>query len=248
MARNYRFDSSFIKAAYEAAFSFGGSLAKTTRVKRSKDDLKRELHDQLELLRMACDHYDRGMQAAGRQISLSLRLLLYTYKRSRGLLDQLGYRDHRFYTSVPPISKTNLVADMPMLLMFLEPNGVSYKPLVHSAAFLAATKPRYQSFTDWWGEPVIKDQQGRLFSRMSLVMNVADTDGGAHVDPELDEDYMALSRENSLGWSDSDTGNPLTGRPELACMRQIAHEVLCTIHESVPEFSASATPVVPNNP
>ena len=58
---------------------------------------------------------------------------------------------------------------------------------------------------------------------------------------------MVLTRQNSLGWHEGSTGNALTGRPELACVRQIAHEVLVTLWESVPEFKESAKPVVPSS-
>jgi hypothetical protein len=218
-------------------------MAKAKRVARSREDLKRELHDQLQLLRMACENYDRGFEVAGRQIALTLRVLLYTYKRSRGLLDQLGYRDRRFYTSAQPYNPNNLLVEMPMFVMSVGPSGAQYKPLIHAPAFAVA--PRYQLFPEWWNETIIRDDQGYTFSRMSIVMNVADTDGGAHVDPELDEDYMALTRGNSLGWFNSATGKPFSGKPELACVRQIAHEVLMTMHESVPEYRESATPVVP---
>ena len=79
------------------------------------------------------------------------------------------------------------------------------------------------------------------------MLNVADTDGGAHVDPELEEAYMAISRENSLGWffGDGNTTSAVERRPEQACMRQIAHEVLSTIHQFVPEFSQYAHPIIP---
>jgi hypothetical protein len=102
-------------------------------------------------------------------------------------------------------------------------------------------------FVDWWNTPVLKDNCGRTLCRRELVLNVADTDGGAHVDPELEEAYMAISRENSLGWefSTGTKNSSLEGRPELACIRQIAHELLSTIHQFVPEFSQHAQPVVP---
>jgi hypothetical protein len=53
--------------------------------------------------------------------------------------------------------------------------------------------------------------------------------------------------ENSLGWTHN-FGGVITkpnGRPEMACMRQIAHELLCTIQRYVPEFAAHADPVIP---
>lgn len=103
-------------------------------------------------------------------------------------------------------------------------------------------------FVNWWNDPVLKDNRGHTFCRRDLVRHVADTDGGAHVDPELDEAYMALSRGNSLGWffGNGDVVSALEGRPELACMRQIAHELLSTVHQFVPEFSQHAQPIVPS--
>jgi hypothetical protein len=97
---------------------------------------------------------------------------------------------------------------------------------------------------------VIKDQAGLKFCRRELILHVADTDGGAHIDPELDEQYLALSRANSLGWvfRKEDIVRSLEGKPELACVRKIANEVRLTIHTFVPKFSKDARPVVPSNP
>ena len=102
-------------------------------------------------------------------------------------------------------------------------------------------------FSDWWNNPAFKDNLDRKLCRRELVLNVADTDGGAHVDPDLDEVYMAISRKNSLGWffSNGVSSTPLLGRPELACMRQITHELLCTLNKKVPEFGELVQPLIP---
>jgi hypothetical protein len=74
---------------------------------------------------------------------------------------------------------------------------------------------------------------------------VVNTDGGAHIDAELDSAYMALSRENFLNWKFSNgitTGAP-SGRPEFACMRQMAHELFCIIERYVPDFALHAKSV-----
>ena len=74
--------------------------------------------------------------------------------------------------------------------------------------------------------------------RRDLILNVADTDGGGHVDPELDELYYAFSKKNSLGWmfANGDITKAFDGRPELVCMRQIAYEVLLTLKDEVPHI------------
>lgn len=221
-------------------------MGKANRVAKSKDDLKRELVDQLQLLKMSCEAFDKGTEAAGKYIALSLRVLLHLHGRSRALLDQLGYRSGRFISSCSPLDPNNLLTEAPLLAMKLSEEGVQWMPLV--ATSIGPATPRYLPFSDWWLELVLKDNQGRKFSRLNLVQHVADTDGGAHVDPELDEAYMDLSRKNSLGWVTGPNKLPPGNRPELACMRQIAHELLSTLHQFVPEFSEAARPVVPIRP
>ncbi len=77
-------------------------------------------------------------------------------------------------------------------------------------------------------------------SRSDLILNVADSDGGAHVDPDLDEAYMDLSRHNSLGWilKEGDVTRPFPA-PVMACVRQIGHEVLVTLREKAASESGT---------
>ena len=220
-------------------------MAKPKRVRRPKDELKRELVEQLQLLRHSCQAFDGGLVAVAKHISLSLRVLLYHHGQSRALLDQLDLRGGRYLSSAPPLNPRNLLTECNLVLVHVGPTGARYLPIVAASGTPFPLQPI--PFVDWWNNPVLKDNRGRTFSRRELVLNVADTDGGAHVDPELEEAYMAISRENSLGWALSVVGenSPLEGRPELACMRQIAHELLTTIYQYVPEFSQHAQPVIP---
>lgn len=219
-------------------------MAKPARVQRSKNELKGELKEQLQLLQHSCQAYDNGLEPVGKHISLSLRVLLHHHGKSRSLLDQLGLRSGRFLDSAGPLNPRNLLSECNLVCTLMTVGGASYHPLVKMDARPLPLRP--VPFVDWWNEPVLKDNRGRTFARRELVLNVADTDGGAHVDPELEEKYMALSRENSLGWmfTKGDMQSSLSGRPELACMRQIAHEVLSTIHQFVPEFREFSKPVV----
>lgn len=220
-------------------------MAKVKRVKRPKDELKKELVEQLQLLRHSCQTFDAGLEAVGKHISLSLRVLLHHHGQSRSLLDQLGLRAGRFLDSAGPLNPNNLLTECNLVVMQISNSGGSYLPLIAAGGGPCPMRP--VPFVEWWNEPVLKDNRGTKFNRRELVLHVADTDGGAHVDPELEEAYMAISRENSLGWvfGDRKVESALAGRPELACMRQIAHELLSTLHQYVPEFSVHAQPVVP---
>jgi hypothetical protein len=191
--------------------------------------------------------FDSGLEAAGKHISLSLRVLLHNRGQSRSLLDQLGLRLGRFLDSAGPLNPRNLLTECNFVLLHFSSSGGNYKPLISAGGDPFRMQPI--PFVNWWNDPVLKDDRGRTFCRRELVLHVADTDGGAHVDPELEEAYMAISRENSLGWVfyDGNVESAFSGRPELACMRQIAHELLSTIHHFVPELRQHAQPVVPTD-
>jgi hypothetical protein len=214
----------------------GEFVAKKKRVSRSSEDLKKELKDQITLLKNACDSFDNGLDAIGKHIALTLRVLLHHKGQSRSLLEQLGLRDKRFFDSAGPLNPNNLLTECNLVGGRVSGEGGEYMPMVQMGE--PPIPPEKVKFVDWWGSPVLKDNKGRTYCRRKLVENVADTDGGAHVDPDLEEAYMDLSRNNSLGWlfSDGNIDEAFGGRPELACMRQIAHEVLLTLQDNAPEY------------
>jgi hypothetical protein len=219
-------------------------MTKKGRVIRPKDELKRELIEQLQLLKHSCAAFDRGLEAVGKHIALTIRLLIHERGQSRALLDQLALRPAYFLDSAGPFRPENLVTEMNLVSIQMRTGfAPRYRPLISGGE--RPLPMRQVRFADWWNNPVLRDIKKRTFSRRELVLHVADTDGGAHVDPELDEAYMAISRDNSLGWvfTDGDVTKALEGRPELACMRQIAHEILSTVHRFAPEFRSHAEPV-----
>ena len=218
-------------------------MSKHNRVARSKDDLRQELMDQLDLLRVSCSAYDSGIEAAGKTIATMLRVLLYSHKQSRGLLDQLGYRNGRFISSCEEFDELNYAPRPTLLHINVAAAGVNWEPRAISDPHCKVS--RRLPFAEWWDETIVLDGKGRRFTRMGLVMHVADTDGGAHVDPGLDDSYMDLTRGNSIGYLFGDEKIPFLGRPVLACMRQIAHEVLATLQQNVAELGERVLPVIP---
>jgi hypothetical protein len=212
-------------------------MTKKTRIQRSLEDLKQELKDQINLLQNACERYDSGLDAIGKHIALSLRVLLHHRGQSKSLLEQLGMRQLEFYDTAGPIDPAELLSKCGFIMMKMSSGEGKYIPRIAGPPN-PNHKIRKIPFNQWWSEPVLKAKDGNLFSRYDLIRNVADTDGGAHVDPGLESAYMDLSRKNSLGWSfvKGNIDEAFKGRPELACMRQIAEEVLVTLRENCPEY------------
>jgi len=94
--------------------------------------------------------------------------------------------------------------------------------------------PRWVSFDKWWNGVVFVDQQGSETRRRDLILAVANKDGGAHVDPVLDEKYANLSRFNSLAWRfSSPRGSVPVKSPEKFAIRQITHEVLKSLNPAM---------------
>lgn len=203
-------------------------MAREKRIKRPKADIIRELNEQITLLLHACDSFDSGLQPIGKHIALSLRVLLHHQGQSKALLEQLEIRNKHFLDTAGDINPNNLATSCNLCVMRMGGNSDQYLP---SCKVGGGPMPdRWLPFAKWWNHNVIRDKQRRYFNRRQIILNVADTDGGAHVDSDLDEQYMDLSRNNSLGWVivKGDVESPFPP-PTLACVRQIAHEVLETL-------------------
>jgi len=87
----------------------------------------------------------------------------------------------------------------------------------------------FMPFDDWWSERVFENSKSFL-TRKDLVLFIANKDGGAHFETEVDERYDGFRKS----WSG---GSSLFGRqsgmkrgydniPVYPAVRQIAHELL----------------------
>jgi hypothetical protein len=216
------------------------------RVTQSKTDLRSHLREQLEFICKSCSEYDNGNTAEAKRIAASLRLMLHDAKNSRSLFSQLNLKSIGFLDTALPIADD----EKRVVLAFLQTkitineditvNGKHHPLLEHRPANWPRAKKRL--FPDWWNQTVLTDMQGARFSRRMLVMAVANTDGGAHVDPKIDASYAALSRQNSIGYAvgTNDDIQPID-KVELACIRQIAYELTQSVSDRHPELTPNAT-------
>lgn len=207
---------------------------KTGKSKLSKEDLKQALRDQVDLLQINCATYDAGKEIVAKQLAVVLRLLLNQTKQSHSLLGLLDLRGGYFVNTAHDLRPSNVTSEFALTSTALNSaTGATYKPKLSNSTQVQSSR---KVFSDWWSDAVIKDQQNRTFSRRLLVSAVANTDGGAHVDPELDVAYKELTRDNSLRMYFS-LGDDVTqdmGNPVLASIRQIAYETLTTLRKTAP--------------
>jgi hypothetical protein len=210
-------------------------MGKKKRVRRPKEEIEKELKDQIDLMKISCKAYDEGLKAAAKHLALNLRILLHHHRNSNTLLYQLGLLSIQFFDSAGPVNPNNLLSTCNLIVTRLGSDGAEYMAAVQAGG--GPFPGRWLRFQDWWENIVILDNKQQRFNRKELVLHVADTDGGAHVDPELDKAYWELSRLNSLGWVFNNGGGTIPlNDPVLPCIRQITHEVFMTLEKKFPDL------------
>lgn len=190
------------------------------------------------MLRSAASSFDKGgVDAADEALNIAARLRVLLHDGvGQAALKLAGYRDTmKFVTTIdytPPPGP--LMGFLNFVLDPLQRQGppISYRaPLnAHLVGMSAGAQARRiresPDFETWWTMPIIRDQSGPEFTRRDIVLTVANQDGGAHVDPTLDEAYMKLSRSIGYAMTISLDGGPQLGGgdPVPTVLRQIAWE------------------------
>jgi hypothetical protein len=197
-----------------------------TATARSHPELVAHLRAQLGFLRRSATAYDSGADDEAVRLAQALRVLLHDTTASRSLLRQLNAKDRlRFPDSASPIRPRNLVTTPGLVGLEIGPQGARYHPFLDNG--LPDHYGVFRPFEEWWTRPVTQVMDGRTLSRRTYVLVIADKEGGAHVDPESDPMYAALTRDNALGFEQEGpdgSRRPLDNNPAFACVRQIAWE------------------------
>jgi hypothetical protein len=212
-------------------------MAKKKRIKRDDADLLKQLSEQVKFLVVSCALYDKGMHEEAKRLATTIRVLVHDTQRSQSLLLQLNAKTIKFYDTAAPYLPENMLTQSLLLKLRVSPEGGAYEPSLYDGS----TRPRKVTFHKWWNSIVLVDESRSTFTRKELVLTVSNQDGGAHVDPALDEKYAKLTRTYSMGWyfipgslAESKTFNK---SPVLASLRQIGHEMLLALRDKFPELA-----------
>jgi len=207
-------------------------------MKQSDAELGEHLREQVGFILASADAFHRGRQSEAKRMAAAIRLLVHDTGRSRSLLSQLAIKNRiLFYDTAGSVSDPRLASALNLagFVLTVGPDGPEafWTPDLDPGPNEEDCSVR--PFHSWWTRPVIKDNHRVFFSRKAIVLGVADQDGGAHVDPDLDEAYWQLTRGSSIGWQ-MDIGHGIEEVPglELACVRQVAHELLVSLAYQAP--------------
>ncbi len=205
-------------------------MLKEERVACSENDLFNSFNEQLSFLKKSATAYDDGDVTEAKRLSISLRILLHNTPRSKSLLSSIGLQETTpFLDTASKIIPNNLMPYSGLVVINYVSNGrtqtAKFKPLLDQFNKLPG-RGRFVLFDAWWNSIVLIDSHKNEFTRKKLVLELADTDGGAHIDPKISKSFYQLTRQHSMNWqlSNGKTAQPLTDI-HLASIRQIAYEV-----------------------
>ncbi len=159
-------------------------------------ELENRLQEQLNFLRKSIRDYNNGDISEFRRMALSLRILLHQTQSSHSLINQLGWGSMEMQSLATPIDDRVLTPTWGLAAVRMGPEGTRYIPRYNSMPETLSL----MKIEDWKNQEIIKDSDKQIFSRWDLIITIANQDGGAHVDPNLDEKYHKLANLNSLGW------------------------------------------------
>lgn len=196
------------------------------RVQRDINDLNKELEEQIYLLESSIINFDQGHMEEGKRIATSLRILLHDTSQSHSLLGQLNVKDKLYYFDVARYYDGRNILSDDLLLNILAPR-------LH-----ITPKTPIKQFDEWWAHQVVMSTGGlspKTYTRKQLVLFLANQDGGAHVDPEMDQEFYEMTRNNKNGWfasndeSDIESQVPLSNDRIKLSVRTIAFELCATL-------------------
>ena len=181
---------------------------KEPKIPRTKEELLSEAYTQIKFLKNACAYYDADDLDYAKQIALTLRVLLYESKHSLSVLQQL---ERQFVFDRPDfIDLSTVGGDLPNKEQtnFVRASLCKYQfihqpdsPQVLPPMPLSIEKNRRyptRAFQTWWNRlSVILIEQRYTLTRMKTVTLIADTDGGAHVDPKMLESLALIKRKEA---------------------------------------------------
>lgn len=210
-----------------------------SEVPQTRTELEGHLREQVAFLRASVRAYDGGFAGEAKRLAVVVRVLVHDTSASISLLSQLNLKGIQLFDTAYDYDPRKYFHSFHGLAMMQ--TGASSRMFVPRCA--VPPKPfdeplKLVPFDQWWNKVVIVDAKRNQFTRQQLVLTLSNREGGAHVDPTLDDAYTALTRGYSMAthYRFKDQEGPFGGI-ELASVRQIAHEVLLSLEKSCPEHT-----------
>lgn len=167
--------------------------------------------------------FDAGAVSESKRIAVAIRTLVHDTAMSQSLLSQMKMRDRITWLSAVPL-RHDAFTGPPWLEGPREP-GYRHIPGM----------PEYEcTFPQWWRGRML-EFNGTPIDRSWFVLQTANFDGGAHVDPTLPEDYESITRNGGLRpLRINSAGDPYPDStdPVPSALRTICTEIVMSVERS----------------
>lgn len=205
----------------------------------SRDELLKHLNDNIRFLEISSNSFDQGYFEEAKRLAVTIRVLVHDTINSNSVLKQLDLKEgNNFYNTSSPYNPKNIVEYSGLVRLQFDSSGINYKAPLSESIDMPGRANEFIPFSDWWNGIIIKDNKGITYTRKQLVLILANKDGGAHVDPNISEDYKALREADRTNWAYvQENGSEETSTPiknvEFHSMRQIAYELMVSIKRMI---------------
>lgn len=225
-------------------------MGRASSRKRTQRELSEQLRRQHGFLERFGQSFDAGHLDEAWSLATTVRVLVHDTAKSISLLEQLAVKDTmRFLDTGDPVEDQ----------WFRTPKGLMQRINVLGTGLLllsghgtvAEWKPRLDEdpetrrwipFKDWWEQAVLRSwaDPERLWRRRKLVLSLANQEGGAHVDPDVDEHFDAVLRKHAGRFTIEGPGGPakVTSSPVPPTVRQIAYELQLSLERQFPDLTS----------
>jgi hypothetical protein len=200
------------------------------KLKRAR--LTEKFLEQLRFMERSCQAFDQGAEDEAIRLATSLRIIFHDATTSTSLIKHLKFGAQKMLSSSRGFgnwedylsNQFDLTSPQPMKMLPIL--GDKFKEL---------------TIDQWWRRESVFVHLGKSHPRRKIILSVANKDGGAHVDEQLEEYYeylcageyaVGISIDNLKFSGETPVEQGMTHyakNAHLALIRQFAHETLVSV-------------------
>lgn len=144
-------------------------------------ELLEQLHEHWRHLASSAIAFDQGEHSEAKRLAVTIRGLVHDTTASHSLLGQLGQKDTMDFAAMNKASE-----DRPSVFFM----GNTLELITGGGTIPIVREPlRWVNFETWWKETIAKDEVRGTTHRRSMILDLTNKGGGAHVDPQADNSY-----------------------------------------------------------
>ena len=190
------------------------------------------LEEQIAFLQNSAIQFDEGNHFEAKRMAVTIRVLIYDGGKGTSLLGQMRLsKKMRFLSTAIRFDEKNLLTQQCLLQMVVDDKSARFEPVLKDGV------GRLLKLNEWKNEIVICDLNRRTYTRWDLINLLANKDGGAHVDKNIDDKLLPLKDPTISGWyirDDAGKEIPVKNDIVYCSMRQMTFEMLKSLYRIKP--------------